>query len=79
MSKLGALDRAMVALRDHLVFHGAKGDDLRVSKADDRLVVETNPSDAGISVPGVFAGFTVIRRGRARGLGEGLRVGKRDD
>jgi hypothetical protein len=75
MSKLGALDRAMVALR----FHGAKGDGLCVSKADDRLVVETNPSDAGMSVPGVFADFTVIRRGRARDVGEGLREGKRDD
>jgi hypothetical protein len=61
MSSLSALDRAIVTLADYLVLHGAKQSGIRVSKADGRLVVETDPSDT-VSVPAVFAGFTVVRR-----------------
>jgi len=59
MTVLSALDRAMVTLAAHLLSCGAKQEGLHVSSADGRLVVET---DAEVSVPGVFAGFTVIRR-----------------
>jgi len=65
---LSALDRAKVALAAHLIFHGAKQNGVRASSADGCLVVEIDPSDVGVSVPGIFAGFTVVRRGGAASL-----------
>ena len=58
-SLLSAQDRAMLNLRAHLVFNGAKQSDLHILLTDDGVFLADFGLADPVAVPGVFAGFTV--------------------